>query len=247
MLNAFLAHPYSYGVIVFFASVVGITILAKNLKTIYYPIASIIKVATIISFAALIGARSLYIAVFPSQFANVFEVLAIHQGGFVFYGGLLLAIFALFTFAKINDLSVSALFDACAPALAFAHAIGRLGCLSNHCCYGIKTSINTYYRLPGESKNIFRHPTQLYEACFLLALGAILQFFYLSENKKHLSGFVAFFYLCAYTLFRFLIEFIRGDNRGPKFTSLNLSVSQLIGLVMLAAAAITYQYRTNFR
>ncbi|HOY68061.1 MAG TPA: hypothetical protein PLP29_14320, partial [Candidatus Ozemobacteraceae bacterium] len=41
----------------------------------------------------------------------------------------------------------------------------------------------------------------------------------------------------AYGLFRFMVEFLRDDDRGGFFTPLHFSVSQLIGLGAVAAAA----------
>ena len=52
-----------------------------------------------------------------------------------------------------------------------------------------------------------RHPTQLYEAFFLLI------FFFIVKNKiKFENRLIS--YLLIYPIFRFLNEFLRGDNRG---------------------------------
>lgn len=48
--------------------------------------------------------------------------------GLTYYGGLILATFALYLYTKKKNFSFARLCDACAPALILAYGIGRLGC-----------------------------------------------------------------------------------------------------------------------
>jgi len=94
-----------------------------------------------------------------------------------------------------------------APAIAIGVAIGRFGCFLNGCCYG-KPS-----RLPWAvnfGDGIFRHPTQIYESLFMLAMFIFLKTCYKREDVK--PGYLFKVLMIAYFLFRFLIEYIRVER-----------------------------------
>ena len=71
------------------------------------------------------------------------------------------------------------------------------------------------------------YPTQLFEAAGLLAIAITLILV-----KKHKFGI----YCLSYPVLRFLIEFLRGDNRGSYFGF--LSPAQLISVLILTATLI---------
>ena len=112
--------------------------------------------------------------------------------------------------------------------ILIAHSLGRLGCFFAGCCGGIQTDSwlgiqfpNTFYKV---------YPTQLFESIFLLIAFIVLSLLVYYKNFKY--TFVA--YLGAYGIWRFLIEFIRGDERGSFIGS--ISPSQFWALLMVALA-----------
>ncbi len=151
-------------------------------------------------------------------------------GGFVFYGGLIFSLFySLFLCLVIKkydlDRAVSALL-----ALPFAHAIGRCGCFLAGCCYGVETDgfISVYMH------NNYRHPVQLYEALLLLGLGVLLV--YLFKRKKD-SVTLIITYLGIYSIIRFFMEFLRGDEvRG--LWAYGISTSQLFSIFLVTVLLI---------
>lgn len=98
------------------------------------------------------------------------------RGGFVFYGGLALALPVGVLLARRYRLPLWPTFDAFAPALALAHGLGRLGCFLGGCCYGAVCHLPWAVRFPAESLPgpAPRHPTQLYEAAAELAIFGLL-------------------------------------------------------------------------
>jgi phosphatidylglycerol:prolipoprotein diacylglycerol transferase len=83
------------------------------------------------------------------------------------------------------------------------------------------------------------HPTQLYESFSMLIV-----FFFLLwlHRRKKFSGQVILAYAVIYAAVRFLIEFVRDDPRGDILgltTLTGLSTSQIIGLIVGAAALVT--------
>lgn len=65
-----------------------------------------------------------------------------NPGGLTFYGGLLLAIAAIWIYVRKKKIPFAYVADATAPSLAIAYGIGRIGChLSGDGDYGIPTTL----------------------------------------------------------------------------------------------------------
>jgi phosphatidylglycerol:prolipoprotein diacylglycerol transferase len=116
--------------------------------------------------------------------------------------------------------------------MVIAHAFGRVGCFFAGCCYGRLTDSWLGLRFPHTDHAVF--PTQLMEAGFLFLLFALLYHLAVRRNFKHTFTI----YLAAYGTFRFLIEFIRGDERGAFVGS--LSPSQTLSLLLVAGSVWFY-------
>jgi phosphatidylglycerol:prolipoprotein diacylglycerol transferase len=114
--------------------------------------------------------------------------------------------------------------------ITIAHALGRIGCFFAGCCGGIKTDSFLGMYFPQHSYKVF--PTQLFEAVFLLFLFAVLSYLFFKDYKINMIV-----YLLAYGIFRFMLEFIRGDERGEFIFSF-LSPSQTISIFLIITALI---------
>lgn len=239
---------YTYGILFLLAFLAGFWLFHRNVRKLRLKTPDPVDLALTTSISGLVGARIAYILIFPEHFTGLRDYLAIHEGGLVFYGGLVAAIAALTILCRAKDCSCRELFDLIAPSAALGHAIGRLGCLFNHCCYGAKTTCLQIYCLPGDPPGTFRHPTQLYESAFLLLLMFVLNRLLKSiySGKHFKSGLIAGFYLAAYSLFRFLIEYIRGDERGGFYTPLALSPSQITAVILLLCSILFMAYAVKY-
>ena len=124
-------------------------------------------------------------------------------------------------------------------SITLAHAFGRLGCLMLGCCHGIQsgTAFDLYF--PVLEAAVL--PTQLYEAIFLFFLTAVLV---LRAGRGKGDGLPL--YLVSYGVFRYFIEFLRGDDRGASPISF-LSPSQLTALVLVAAGILLYMLEARTR
>ncbi len=86
----------------------------------------------------------------------------------------------------------------------------------------------------GDKLSLPVHATQLYEAGFCFALFAFLYFW--RRTRSRFPGHAFWEYAVGYATFRFLVEFVRSDDRGLWFGEL-LSTSQLVALPIVALAA----------
>lgn len=155
-----------------------------------------------------------------------------------FYGGIFggVAAFLLmykFFFLRNNEPILSKMLVVAPGAIALGHAFGRLGCFFNGCCYGKETDKWYGVLFPGFAHKVI--PTQFFEMIFLFILAAVLLVLAFKWNSK----FTLPIYLISYGIFRFFIEFARGDERGQfgilspsQYWSILLIVSGLIILIL---------------
>ena len=183
--------------------------------------------------AGIVGARIFYVVQFFDKYRDhLWRIVRIDQGGLVFYGGFILAILALIVYCRMQKLDLVRVLDVYTPAIAIAHACGRIGCFLNGCCYGRPTALGIGVHYPPGSEAALRypeqalHPVQLYEAAEMLVVWGV--FFQLVRHTKR--GVAMSCYLALYGVLRFVNELFRGDN--PKAFDL-FTPAQLIGLMII--------------
>lgn len=165
-------------------------------------------------------------------------VVRLWDGGLVFYGGLIGGVLGFVAYGFWQKLSVPVLLDMIAPSVAIGHCCGRLGCFGFGCCFGKPCDLPWAMRFPVTDHSpggpLLRHPTQLYEAAFLFGLFLFTRWLW---KKRPPAGTVFLTYAAIYAIFRFFIEFIRGDNAGEHFL-LGLSLAQSTALLVLPLVAV---------
>lgn len=127
--------------------------------------------------------------------------------------------------------------------ICIAHAFGRLGCFFGGCCYGIETDsiFGIACSAPGGvHSDTLVLPTQLFEMSFLILLAVAMCILYFKFRLYYNFGV----YAIAYGVWRFIIEFYRGDVRG-EFIGNALSPSQIWSIVMVAVG-IGYFFLQKF-
>jgi phosphatidylglycerol---prolipoprotein diacylglyceryl transferase len=99
--------------------------------------------------------------------------------------------------------------DSFAVPAAVAVGIGRLSCFVAGCCYGTPTTLPWGVRFSlADAGLVPRHPTQLYESAFHLAL-ALLMFGL--RRRGVWRGQLVKFYILTYLVYRWFTEFIRPE------------------------------------
>ncbi|MCP4643846.1 MAG: prolipoprotein diacylglyceryl transferase [bacterium] len=209
----------------------------------------------------LLGTRILYIAMFRSEFSlsDPIGLIAIWRGGLVFQGAIIPGLLFLVWFLRRKKQPFWRTLDVVCPAMAICHAIGRMGCFLNGCCYGRTSDLPwaiPFRRIPwsldepatgsqafldhchryGVSTtdahwSLPVHPTQLYST---LALTLIFVLLLVLVRRFYLfDGFVFTTYLIVYSVFRFFNEYLRGDHN-PKHLA-DMSDQQVISIFTMVA------------
>ncbi len=163
------------------------------------------------------------------------------RAGSVLFGAIFGGAATVAGLALYHRVRPAELLDAAAPAGVLPPLLGRLGCFMAGCCYGTPTgsAIGVTFTDPAAPapRGIPLHPTQLYEAAFLLALFLLLQW---RRRRRAFPGELALLYVGVYSIGRFVLEFLRGDEIRGFVAGGRLSLSQAVALASLAVTAPLY-------
>lgn len=182
----------------------------------------------------------------PLTEPDCLRLLKFWNGGLVFLGGVVLALFTLVWFTRREKVKLLPVADALIPSLALGQFFGRLGCLAAGCCWGKVSDAPWAIHFPkgsmvhylhaeehlishGAAESLGVHPTQLYDAgAGLLIFIALI----LIRQRKRWHGQVFAWWLLLYPLARSTIELFRGDDeeRGFLFEVVSEPLNNLLGL-----------------
>lgn len=200
--------------------------------------------------SGIVGARIAYVASDWREYVwRPWAVFRLDQGGLIYYGGFLGAVVGLYLFARRRKLAIPAFADFVITALPLGHAFGRIGCFLNGCCHGsihggplsvvfpkgsfaFNTHLYAGLITQYDDGSLPVHPVQLYEAGINLLIYAFLVWLY---RRKKRDGIVAAAYLLAYPPTRFLLEFLRADER---MRWAGVSVAQWLSLALFALGCV---------
>ena len=271
VLDGVVALPlHTYGLMIAVGFVIAIALAQREARRRGQDAERIGDLAFWIIVAALVGSRLYFIAVNARDYvgANAFvvvggtrlpRVLAVWEGGLVFYGGFIAAALTAWWYMRRHRMSFLPYADTLIPSVAIGHFFGRLGCFAAGCCWGKVSHAHLPWltRFPPASlayqafaqranaaellapdrlTTLPVHPTQLYESFGELALFAMLVL--LVRPRKRFHGQVLATWLMAYAVLRSVVELFRGDvERG---VVAGLGVGQWTSMVIFAVGAIVF-------
>ncbi len=212
--------------------------------------------------SAMIGSRIVFIIVeWDTDYANdPMKIFRIWEGGLVFYGGLLGAMFFSIYYTWKKGWNFLFVADTLIPSVALGQFFGRMGCLAAGCCWGdpagtdahfaiqfppgalaYNSMVNTGVISPDALATIHVHPVQMYESMGALMIFIILV---LLRTQKRFHGMVLCGYMFLYPVLRYINEEFRGDAaRGENMMGTTFSTSQLISLALFSTALAIMAYK----
>lgn len=235
---------YSYGLMLGIGFIVASYLLSLEFKRkkIHSDLATEITLLALIF--GIIGAKMFHLIETWDSFIQDPISEAFSAGGLTWYGGLILAVIAIWINSRRRKLPFLVIADSAAPALAIGYGIGRMGChLAGDGDYGIPTTLpwgtdyssGTYppslslsYLYPNGDvpEGVLCHPTPIYE--FILAV-MILIFLWKIRKKETPDGVLFMNFLVLHGFARFIVEFIRINPR----LILGLSEAQIISVFLI--------------
>ena len=158
--------------------------------------------------AGVLGARVVFITQEWKYYAaHPNELWSLQFQGLTSFGGLLFGLAAFLIGAKLIRRSPLDILDVVAPAALIGHAIGRIGCFFNGCCYGRVCPADAPYAVMMNGQ--YHIPAQLLDS-FLNIAGLVAL---LAIEKRGLSrGQPLALFLIFHGLSRFIYEFFRAGT-----------------------------------
>ena len=188
----------------------------------------------------IIGGRVGYVLFYQLQlfFQDPLYIFQIWKGGMSFHGGLIGMILAIYLFAKQNNLSFFYLSDLVSIVAPIGLFLGRISNFINTELYGRITDFPFAIIYPLIDNNP-RHPSQLYEAFFEgVVLFIILYLIFIKNSKKYSAGIISAYFLILYSIFRFLIEFLREPDSHLGLFLNYFSMGQILCIPILFAGIL---------
>lgn len=224
------------------AGLAGILLLSRRRGLALAPLVDLFFLAIVVG---LVGARALYAAAHWEEFAPDPSRLlfSLHHGGLSLFGGFIPAWAAFMLGLRWKKLPVLEYADTLCPALPFAVAVIRVGCFLQGCCYGAPYDGLTgmlfrdpLSQVPPALRDHPLHPTQLYEAAFLLLLTFVL--LVLRKKLRMPPGWLGTLTVVSYCVYRFTMDFHRGDLERGLFGVEWLTLTQAGSLLGLLSAPV---------
>lgn len=191
--------------------------------------------------AVVIGSRLGHCLFYEASYflskEHFWEILRIRDGGLSSHGGAFAILLALYLLSRKFKLSYLYILDRVVVTIALAGFFIRMGNLFNSEIYGHITNLPWGFVFVRCGETMPKHPTQIYEALWCLALFGLLYYNISStwkKGKQSTNGVNFSLFLILYFGFRFSLEFIKEDQEAWEAEYL-LNMGQMLSLPFVIA------------
>ena len=201
---------------------------------------------TYVIIGIILGGRLGYIFFYDFNYFlnNPVEIFQIWNGGMSFHGGLLGVILASLLFSKSKNLDVFEFLDVIAIVTPIGLFLGRIANFINSELYGKATEVIWSVKFV-KVDEIYRHPSQLYEA-FLEGIVLFVILIFVKKRSKILNpGYISGIFLIFYSIFRFICEFYRVPDEQIGYLLLNLTLGQIISIIFFAIGITIFSFKNE--
>ena len=198
---------------------------------------------TYVIIGLIVGGRLGYVLFYNFEYysENILDILKIWQGGMSFHGGVIGIIVASIFFSQKNNENIFDYLDVVALVSPIGIFFGRIANFINSELYGKETSLPWGVQFI-QVDNLFRHPSQIYEAILEgIILFLILVFLWRREKFK-VRGKLSSIFLILYSVFRFFIEYFRVPDEQVGYLILDLTMGQLISFIFFIIGLSLYYF-----
>ena len=190
----------------------------------------------------IIGGRVGYVLFYQTNLfiSDPLYILEIWNGGMSFHGGLIGIIMSIYLFSIKNNIKFFYLSDLVSLVAPIGLFLGRITNFINTELYGRVTNFPFAIINPMIDNNP-RHPSQLYEAFFEGIMLFIILFVYFNKSpKKYIIGKISSLFLITYSLFRFVIEYLREPDYHLGLFFNYFSMGQLLCIPLFIAGLLIF-------
>tara|TARA_Y100001958_G_C21205399_1_gene531561 strand:+ start:633 stop:1415 length:783 start_codon:yes stop_codon:yes gene_type:complete len=187
---------------------------------------------TFVILGIIIGGRLGYVILYnPNYYLdNLIDIFKIWEGGMSFHGGLIGVVLASIYFAKKNNQNFFIYLDVVSIVAPIGIFFGRIANFINSELYGTETNLPWAVQFI-KIDNLYRHPTQLYEAIFEGLILFLILIYLRNKGLMKTTGLMSGIFLICYSIFRFMIEFLRVPDEQIGYLLFNLTMGQIISCI----------------
>ena len=187
---------------------------------------------TFVILGIIIGGRLGYVILYnPNYYLdNLIDIFKIWEGGMSFHGGLIGVVLASIYFAKKNNQNFFIYLDVISIVAPIGIFFGRIANFINSELYGTETNLPWAVKFI-KIDNLYRHPTQLYEAIFEGLILFLILIYLRNKGLMKITGLMSGIFLICYSIFRFIIEFLRVPDEQIGYLLFNLTMGQIISCI----------------
>ena len=187
---------------------------------------------TFVILGIIIGGRLGYVILYnPNYYLdNLIDIFKIWEGGMSFHGGLIGVVLASIYFAKKNNQNFFIYLDVISIVAPIGIFFGRIANFINSELYGTETNLPWAVQFI-KIDNLYRHPTQLYEAIFEGLILFLILIYLRNKGLMKITGLMSGIFLICYSIFRFMIEFLRVPDEQIGYLIFNLTMGQIISCI----------------
>ena len=170
---------------------------------------------------------------------NPGHILKLTEGGMTSYGGIAFALGTVAIWCKRTGTRFATMIDLIAAPALVMHAIGRVGCFLNGCCYGAPCSLPWAVTVHPEAGAVYLgHPAQLYDTLMSLAGAALLLWIEKKTFPRRKPGAYGAMFFILYGIARFVYEVFRSGFSSASTWGVPLTDAQVLAVVMVLAGLI---------
>ena len=229
-----------YGIIITLGIILAFSYCAFRAKQEKISFDNLLDIAIFTVIFGIVGARLYYVLTSLDKYDSLYSMIAIWEGGLAIYGGLIAGALTIFLVCRYKKIKVIKMFDAVAPGVMIAQALGRWGNFFNGEAYGeevIEGSFLYFVRMglipniESRTKMFYFHPTFLYESLWNITGFILINALY---KKKKFDGQIFYMYIAWYGFGRMLIEGLRTDSLYVGV----FRISQVVGFICFVVGSL---------
>lgn len=198
----------------------------------------------------IVGARLGYVLFYGNGYYldNPIKILAFHEGGMSFHGGFIGGLIGGIFGAKFMGIKYLRLLDLAFIGVPIGLFFGRCANFINGELWGAECDLPWAVNFGASAGNIFRHPSQLYEA-ILEGIVILTVLLIMSRKLPPFKPGTYFATFCImYSIFRFTIEFVRQPDAQLGYIAFDwLTMGQILSipLFIVGLTILIYNIKTK--
>ena len=203
---------------------------------------------TYVIIGLILGGRLGYVLLYNLEYYlnNFLDIFKIWKGGMSFHGAVVGIIISSILFSKNDNENVFKYLDIIALISPIGIFFGRIANFINSELYGPETSVPWAVKFI-QIDNLYRHPSQLYEAVFEGIILFLILIYFWSKDYLKTPGKLSALFLIFYSFFRFIIEYFRLPDEQLGYMFLSLTIGQLLSFLFFIAGFSLYYLKDDIK